>query len=137
MFQIVFACIVAIYIPMLGGLFAWPAFTTVKYSIPLFLLNALVCAPILNLLNELTEFFNLGSIMDLGSSLPELAGDILFFALLPVVPALVVFLLIRLCAKRYAAAFGLVRLFGTLVCSSTLGLIISFCVMEFFFPSPY
>jgi len=126
------------YIFVCGILFAVPAISTVKHAGKLFLLNALVSGPIFYGMILLGGHFNLikGVIGPVLSLIPEVfapvlkvVGPVIFWMLIPMLPALVVFLLIRLCAKHYAAEFGLMRLFGTLVCSSTIGLFISFCVV--------
>ena len=129
---------VVLYIVVFGMLFAAPAIFAMKHAGKLFLLNMVVSGPLFY------GIFLLGDYLDLmrrvigpvSSLIPEVLipviemhASVISWALIPIWPSLVVFLLIRLCAKHYAAEFGLMRLFGTLLCSSTIGLMIYFYVV--------
>jgi len=122
--------ILTIYIVVFGIIFASPAIFAVKHAGKLFLLSMVVSGPLFYGIVLLNDFINLAWFIDLILSfLPEAMGQVLFSMLIPVWPALVVFLLLWVFAKRYVIVFGLKRLFFTLVCSSTIGLLISYGVI--------
>ena len=126
---------------LIGGAFlVTPVRENMKYAVPLFILNALASGPILYGMVRLGGYLNLmeGVIGPVLSLIPEVLapvlkvlGPVIFWALIPVLPTLVFFLLLRLFAKRYSTLFRQKRLFGTLVCSSTVGLVL---YLVFFFP---
>jgi len=114
------------YVIVCGAAFAAPAIHTVKHAGKLFLLNVLVFTPLFVVIAFNIPFDpnSLITSPDNPSIVASVVSTIVVWALFPMYPALMSFLPLLLFAKRYAASFGRLRLFGTLVCSSALSLTI-------------